>query len=154
MATKFAALPWRLKAKDVVDACEASLKRLQKPQIELYQIHFPNAWANEDYWDGLAQCYERGLVKAVGVSNYGKDAVRAVHAALAKRGIPLVSNQIQYSLLYPYANENGYVPVLQRVYATRCIPFCPLLSTWCMVAGLHQLSACLFGDSVRVEAKP
>ena len=111
IATKFAALPFRTKGKDVVNACRASLKRLNPNggniPIDLYQIHFPNAWSNEDYWDGLAQCYEEGLVKSVGVSNYGIDALRAVHGKLAERGIPLATNQIQLSLLYRFPIENG-----------------------------------------------
>lgn len=71
------------------------------------QIHFPNAFANAEYWDGMAMAYEKGLIKAVGVSNYGVDATRACHKALAKRGIPLATNQIQHSLLYRYPEENG-----------------------------------------------
>lgn len=106
VATKFAALPWCTKAQDVVTACEKSLKRLQRP-IDLYQIHFPNAWSNAAYWDGLALAHEKGLVKAVGVSNYGVDATRACHDALSKRGIPLATNQIQMSLLYRWPLENG-----------------------------------------------
>ena len=107
IASKFAALPFRTKAKDVVTACEKSVERLEGRPIDLYQIHFPNAWSNADYWDGLAECYEKGLVKAVGVSNYGSDAVRACHASLKERGIPLASNQIQLSLLYKWPIENG-----------------------------------------------
>jgi len=106
VATKFAPFPWCTKAQDVVTACEKSLKRLQRP-IDLYQIHFPNAWSNAAYWDGLAMAYEKGLVKAVGVSNYGVDATRACHDALQKRGIPLATNQIQLSLLYRWPLENG-----------------------------------------------
>lgn len=106
VATKFAALPWRTKPGDVVEAAKQSTKRLDRP-IDLYQIHFPNAWANEAYWDGLGDAFDQGLVKAVGVSNYGVDALRACHAKLKSRGIPLSSNQIQLSLLYPYALENG-----------------------------------------------
>jgi len=107
IASKFAAFPFRTKAESVVKACQASVDRLQGRPIDLYQIHFPNAWSNAEYWDGLAECYEKGLVKAVGVSNYGSDAVRACHDALAKRGIPLASNQIQLSLLYKWPVENG-----------------------------------------------
>ena len=66
VATKFAALPWRTKRGDVVNAAEASVRRLGRP-IDLYQIHFPNAYANEAYWDGLADCFDKGLVKSVGV---------------------------------------------------------------------------------------
>lgn len=106
VATKFAALPWRTKATDVVKACEKSLARLGRP-IDLYQIHFPGAWSNAEYWDGLAMAYEKGLVRAVGASNYGVDAVRACHKALAQRGIPLATNQIQLSLLYRWPLENG-----------------------------------------------
>lgn len=106
VATKFAAVPFRTKPENVVKAAQGSLKRLDRP-IDLYQIHFPNAFANEAYWDGLADAYEQGLVKNVGVSNYGVDALRACHAALAKRGVPLTSNQIQYSLLYRFPEQNG-----------------------------------------------
>ncbi len=106
VATKFAAVPFRTKPENVVKAALGSQKRLDRP-IDLYQIHFPNAFANEAYWDGLADAYEQGIVKNVGVSNYGVDALRACHAALAKRGVPLTSNQIQYSLLYRYPEQNG-----------------------------------------------
>jgi len=91
----------------VVKACQASLKRMGRDSMELYQVHFPNAWSNAEYWEGLADCVELGLVENVGVSNYGADAVEACAAALAKRGVPLFSNQIQYSLLYPFAEQNG-----------------------------------------------
>lgn len=106
VATKFAALPWRTKPADVLEAAKRSTDRLGRP-IDLYQIHFPNAWANDQYWDGLGRCVDEGLVKAAGVSNYGVDAMRACHAALKSRGVPLSSNQIQLSLIYPYALSNG-----------------------------------------------
>lgn len=106
IATKFAALPWRSKPTDVLDAARRSTDRLGR-KIDLYQIHFPGAFFNEEYWDGLAMAVDEGLVSAAGVSNYGKDALRACHAKLAERGVKLVSNQIQLSLLYPFALENG-----------------------------------------------
>lgn len=92
VATKFAAWPIRTLPLDVVRACQDSIKRLGRP-IDLYQIHFPNAWSNAAYWDGLALCYEKGLVRSVGVSNYGVEGMRACHDALAQRGIPLATNQ-------------------------------------------------------------
>jgi len=115
IASKFAALPWRTKRQDVVKACKASVKRLGGQPIDLYQIHFPNAWSNEDYWDGLGDAYDQGLVKAVGVSNYGVDALRACHAKLAKRGIKLASNQIQMSLLYRWPIDNGLLDACKEL---------------------------------------
>jgi hypothetical protein len=67
MASKFAALPWRTKPELVVKACQASVNQLGGKPIDLYQIHFPNAYVNAKYWDGLAMAYEKGLVKAVGL---------------------------------------------------------------------------------------
>ena len=114
IASKFAALPFRLSATDVVKACEASVKRLGRP-IDLYQIHFPNAWSNAEYWDGLAMVYEKGLVKSVGVSNYGSDALRACHESLSDRGIALATNQIQFSLLYRYPELNGLLDTCREL---------------------------------------
>ena len=62
------------------------------------QVHFPNAWANAEYWDGLADCVELGLARSVGVSNYGSTALRAAHARLAERGVRLATNQASGSL--------------------------------------------------------
>ena len=78
VATKFAPLPWRSGAESVVEACRASAARLGVKQIPLYQIHFPDIIQpfkafglerrkDEEYWDGLARCYEEGLAANVGV---------------------------------------------------------------------------------------
>ena len=124
VATKFAAYPFRTKPDTVVKACEASVKRLGRP-IDLYQIHFPNAYCNAEYWDGLAMAYDKGLVKAVGVSNYGVDATRACHDALAKRGIQLATNQIQLSLLYRWPIENGLLQCCEDL-GVKVLSYSPL----------------------------
>jgi pyridoxine 4-dehydrogenase len=111
LASKFTPVPWRTSAQSVVDACAASAGRLGVESVDLYQLHMPDIIQpfaafglsqvkDELYWDGLAQCYERGLAKNVGVSNYGPSLLSRCQRYLAERGVPLASNQINYSLLY------------------------------------------------------
>ncbi|CAI5978429.1 unnamed protein product [Closterium sp. NIES-64] len=107
VATKFAALPWRFGRESVVGAVKESLRRLQLDCVDLYQLHWPGVWGNEGYIDGLADCVDQGLVKAVGVSNYKLDRLQQAHQQLAKRGVPLASNQVHYNILYRVPESNG-----------------------------------------------
>ena len=107
IATKFAALPWRFGRGSVISALKGSLSRLGVSSVESYQLHWPGIWGNEGYLDGLADAYEQGLVKSVGVSNYSEKRLRDAHERLKKRGVPLASNQVNYSLIYRNPEENG-----------------------------------------------
>eukprot|EP00978_Attheya_sp_CCMP212_P028836 scaffold100629_cov61-Attheya_sp.AAC.1 len=122
VATKFTPLPWRTTAQSVVDACEESCRRLGVEQIDLYQLHMPDivqplsflgmgAPKDEIYWEGLAECYNRGLVKNVGVCNYGPTLLTRCQKALSDRGVPLASNQIAYSLI---GRHNGSQETLDK----------------------------------------
>jgi len=114
-ATKFTPSPWRTTPESVVEACEQSIRRLGVDQIDLYQLHMPDIVKpfrflgvtdslDEVYWEGLAECYRRGLVKNVGVCNYGPTLISKCQDVLGKRGVPLASNQIGYSLI---GRQNG-----------------------------------------------
>ncbi|XP_022142896.1 uncharacterized oxidoreductase At1g06690, chloroplastic [Momordica charantia] len=107
VATKFAALPWRFGRQSVIKALKDSLGRLGLASVDLYQLHWPGIWGNEGYIDGLGDAVEQGLVKAVGVSNYSEKRLRDAYKKLKKRGIPLASNQVNYSLIYRTPEENG-----------------------------------------------
>ncbi|KAL8129104.1 hypothetical protein V2J09_018259 [Rumex salicifolius] len=101
IATKFAAYPWRLTPGQFVNACKSSMERMQIEQIGIGQLH----WSTANYaplqeralWDGLVAIYEEGLVKAVGVSNYGPKQLEKIYNYLNDRGVPLCS--AQFSLL-------------------------------------------------------
>jgi aryl-alcohol dehydrogenase-like predicted oxidoreductase len=89
---------------------DASLARLRRPVVDLYQIHFPSRWMSiPRLMNLMADVVEAGKVRAVGVSNYSAKQMRAAHAALSKRGIPLASNQVQYSLLHRQPEVDGVV---------------------------------------------
>merc|ERR1712176_1105931 len=92
IATKFAALPWRLSKQSVVDACRSSLARCKTESCELYQLHWPGLWGNEEYLEGLNEVVKQGLVKAVGVSNYNEKRLqKGVLEKCRELGITLVA---------------------------------------------------------------
>jgi len=73
----------------------------------------------------LADAVEAGKIKAVGVSNYSADQMREAHAALAKRGIPLASNQVEYSLLHRRPEVDGVLDACRELGIT-LIAYSPL----------------------------
>lgn len=111
ICTKFAPLPWRQTPGSLVGACKASLQRLGVDQVALYIQHWPgfflNAFSNDAHLEGLAQAWEQGLCKAVGVSNFNAERVRKAAKFLESRGTCLSSNQVQYSLIYRAPETNG-----------------------------------------------
>jgi len=113
--SKFATFPWRIGPGSVVCACKESLKRLQLDTMDLYQIHFPGVWQNDEYVEGLADVVDQGLAKEVGVSNFTEKRLRAAHARLKARGVKLASNQVQYSLLYRKPELNGLLKACEEL---------------------------------------
>jgi aryl-alcohol dehydrogenase-like predicted oxidoreductase len=105
---------------------EASLGRLGRDSIDLYQHHFPNSRISiPPLMDKLADAVQAGKIKAVGVSNYSAEQMRAAHAALANRGIPLASNQVEYSLLHRQPEVNGVLDACHELGIT-LIAYTPL----------------------------
>ena len=108
VATKFFPLPWRFRKGQLLTALRGSLKRLRMARVDLYQIHWPSPPASVETWaDALADAVDAGLARAVGVSNYNVDQMRRTHAVLAKRGIQLASNQVDYSLFKRGPERSG-----------------------------------------------
>jgi aryl-alcohol dehydrogenase-like predicted oxidoreductase len=104
----------------------ARLARLGLAQVDLYQIHWPMAPTPVEVWaDALADAMAAGLTRAVGVSNYSADQMRRAHAVLAKRGVPLASNQVEYSLLHRAPEQNGLLQACQELGVT-LIAYSPL----------------------------
>ncbi|MGN6809465.1 MAG: aldo/keto reductase [Thermomicrobiales bacterium] len=126
IATKFAPYPWRFSARSVRPALEASLRRLGVTRVDLYQIHFPYTIISiRSLMDALADVVADGLVRAVGVSNYSAAQTRRAHEALARRGVPLASNQVEYSLFARKPETNG-VAAACRDSGVTLIAYSPL----------------------------
>ena len=89
-----------------------SAQRLGIDVIDLYQVHWPNPVVPiTQQMEGMRRLQRAGIVTDVGVSNFSLERWRAAEAAL---GSPVLSNQVQYSLvarkpdaeLIPYAQAN------------------------------------------------
>lgn len=125
VATKYPS-GFSFKVEDFPKEVEMTLARLGRESIDLYQHHYPNAKMSiPDLMNRVADAAEAGKIKAVGVSNYSVEQMREAHAALAKRGIPLASNQVEYSLLNRKPEVNGIMDACRELGIT-LIAYTPL----------------------------
>ena len=107
-------------------ALQDSLARLERSSIDLYQHHFPsNRISIPKLMNLMADAVEAGKVRTVGVSNYSAEQMRLAHAELAKRGIPLASNQVEYSLLHRKPEVDGVLDACRELGIT-LIAYSPL----------------------------
>lgn len=90
-----------LSRKHIVEACEASLKRMDLETIDLYQIHGPDPFTPiEETMRALDDLITAGKIRYAGCSNlYGWQIVKA-NAAAEKRGFEkFISGQYLYNLV-------------------------------------------------------
>uniref|UniRef100_A0A0G4HS41 NADP-dependent oxidoreductase domain-containing protein n=1 Tax=Chromera velia CCMP2878 TaxID=1169474 RepID=A0A0G4HS41_9ALVE len=108
--TKFAPYPFRVGRESMVTAVDEACARLGRSKIEVGQLHWipPGGWQLREYLDGLAYCVrERGTLGAVGVSNCGPKELKQIAKRLKDLGVPLVSNQVQFSLVSRLPETSG-----------------------------------------------
>jgi aryl-alcohol dehydrogenase-like predicted oxidoreductase len=118
IATKFPG-GFSFKEEELPKQLEASLARLGRDSVDLYQHHFPMPRLSiPKLMNLLADAVGAGKVKAVGVSNYSAEQMREAHAALAKRGVALASNQVEYSLLKRQPEVNGVLDACRELGVT------------------------------------
>ena len=129
IATKLAAYPWRWGGQAMISAGEASAQRLGK-NVDLVQMHWSTAnylpWQEWGLLDGLADLYEQGKVKGVGLSNYGPKRLMKVYERLRDRHIPITTLQVQYSLLSTYPVTELAVKEICDDLGIKLIAYSPL----------------------------
>ncbi len=128
IATKLAPFPSRLTAASFVDAARASASRLRRQCIDVGQAHWSASYLplqEEALIRGLGDMVDAGVVRCVGVSNYGPKALRRVHATLAARGVRLASAQVQYSLLSREPERSGLMETCDEL-GVRLLAYSPL----------------------------
>lgn len=86
---------------DAIAACEASLERLGLDYADLYLIHWavPSQGQHVEAWKALIALQERGLVRAIGVSNFPAQQLAEVIEAT---GVVPAIHQIE---LHPYFQQ-------------------------------------------------
>jgi predicted oxidoreductase len=83
-------------AEHLIEACEASLQRLQLETIDLYLLHRPDFLADpEEVAKAFSQLKASGKVRYFGVSNFRPTLVTALQVACP---MPLVAHQVEISL--------------------------------------------------------
>jgi aryl-alcohol dehydrogenase-like predicted oxidoreductase len=89
-------------AREVIQECDASLRRLGVDQIDLYQLHWPVPQPIAETAGACAQLLAAGKIRAIGVSNFSVAQLEEWTAT----GVPLHSDQPPYSILRPAAAED------------------------------------------------
>jgi aryl-alcohol dehydrogenase-like predicted oxidoreductase len=104
------------------------LRFLDGYTIDLYQVHQPYSFSSpEAEMNAMADLVEAGKIRTVGVSNFSAERMRRAHAALQKRGLPLASNQVEYSLWKRSIETNGILETAKELGIT-IIAWGPLAS--------------------------
>ena len=116
-----------LSARNIIAACEGSLRRLQTDHIDLYQMHhieLETPW--EEIWQAMETLVRQGKVIYVGSSNFaGWNIAQAQEAARARHFQGLVSEQSLYNLMERRI-EMEVLPAA-REYGLGVIPWSPLM---------------------------
>ncbi len=91
-------VPYDQSREYLVEACEASLRRLGVEFVDLYQVHRPDVLTHPaDLAATLQLLIDRGLTRTIGVSNFTVAQTRALQAHL---DVPLVTSQPEWSALH------------------------------------------------------
>jgi aryl-alcohol dehydrogenase-like predicted oxidoreductase len=102
------------------------LRFLDGYSIGVYLVHQPWSFSSpEAEMDAMAGLVETGKIRSVGVSNFDAKRMRRAHAELEKRGLPLVVNQMRYSLLDRSIETNGVLETARELGVT-IVAYTPL----------------------------
>jgi len=118
--TKWVPRPMPMTRRVVEDAIAVSLRRMGTESLDLLQFHWWD-YANEQYLaalDCMAQLQQAGKIKHLALTNFDTAHLERILA----HGIPIVSNQVQYSLI-------------DRRPEVRLAPLCQARQVWLLTYG-------------------
>lgn len=92
---------------DPAEQAERSLERLGIDRLDLYLVHWPQGGPTRA-WPGMERALERGLTRAVGVSNFDVGELERVVAAA---DAPPLVNQVEFS---PFSFRSSLLAACER----------------------------------------
>jgi len=106
--TKWVPHPGRMTRRIVENAIDVSLSRMGVERLDLLQFHWWD-YSDESYLealDHLADLRQEGKIRHLALTNFDTERLRII----VDHGIPIVSNQVQYSLIdrRPEARMAGF----------------------------------------------
>jgi predicted oxidoreductase len=100
-------------ASHIIDSVENSLKNLRTDYIDLLLIHRPDPLMNaEEVAKAFSRLKESGKVLHFGVSNFLPSQFELLSS---QTDMPLVTNQVEFSVLNIEAQDNGILDMCQRL---------------------------------------
>ncbi|MCL2092090.1 MAG: aldo/keto reductase family protein [Micrococcales bacterium] len=128
-----------LSRKHIRESIDASLRRLRTDYVDLYQAHrYDHTTPLEETMGAFADVVRAGKALYVGVSEWTADQLQAGQALARQMGVPLVSNQPEYSMLFrvieaevvPASRDLGlsqivFSPLAQGVLSGKYAPGAP-----------------------------
>jgi len=125
VATKW--FPMGRTAGNIPKNVEVRLGFLDGYAIDLFQVHWHigclSSYAAQ--MEAMAGLVEQKKIRSVGISNFKAKGMRTCHAALQRRGVPLASNQVRYSILDRRIEGNGVLEAAKELGVT-IIAYSPL----------------------------
>lgn len=125
VATKW--FPFGRTAGSITATIDERLRCLGGYPIDLHQIHnaVGGLSGHAAQLGKMADLVAAKKIRAVGISNFNARQMRACHAELARRGLPLASNQMPYSLLDRKIETSGVLEAAKELGIT-IIAYSPL----------------------------
>ncbi|MSU56472.1 MAG: aldo/keto reductase [Candidatus Taylorbacteria bacterium] len=103
---------WNQEHEKVLQSCKTSLKHLRTDYLDLYLLHeFPPDYPLEHAVQALERLVDDGLVKHIGVSNFG---VAHLKEAQSYTKHHIVCNQVHYNLQVREVEQKGFLEYCQK----------------------------------------
>lgn len=103
-------------ADTITETIHQRLDCLQRPVIDLYQIHQPTSLSSlKEQIRHMAKLADKGIIKNVGISNFTAKGMRKADKLLREYGLRLASNQVKYNLLHRAPERNGVIETAKEL---------------------------------------